>query len=192
MHAWLWITAAALVAFAVFIALGRRWWRVKWLLDWLLVLSVPRWWYSWRHAAHVMEETAAEYGPGAFYGSMDVTAEQALHHELPWWPAPTVDPEPWLAQMTAELSPEALDDDEPLSPPPPSHPVWRNPRLDDPGPGDAAVEPPASSGPDHCEDRGAPTDEGHHLAPPSRWLAGQLEILRAWSERHEAYAEILA
>lgn len=168
MPAYLWITSAAAVAFILWIAFGRRW--------------LHSLWYSWRDAAHAYAQFEADYPEAPeFIGSM-IAAEE--HHTWPeWLAAPTVDPEPWREQITAELAPEALD------PPPlsrdlsgdldaiPSHRIaepgkreivrhdaggWNSgPCLPlDPGPGDSSLasDPP---GPDQTEFGGGQGYELH-------------------------------
>ena len=127
--------ALALVALCAVAVLGLAVWGLS---------KVPRlvrgWRYDWARAKHLTGLPVVEEVPGRdFYGSMSLADEPA------WLPAPVAHEEDWLAQTRADLAPEALDsgpgetpsvdpgpdpdDDEPLSPPPLSHPVWRNPKI---------------------------------------------------------------
>lgn len=189
MPAYLWITVAAAVALVLWVAFGRRW--------------LHSLWYSWTAAVHVNEQARRDVEAATvFYGSMDVTAEQALHHELPvWLPAPPVDPEPWRQQIAHELAPETIGKD-PLSIVDqffkdtreleeivlPDAGGWiSGPCLDD------LEEGPTVSGPEGAEGVNAPllqqdTGPGGGLSlvepspsdPGQDWLGAQMAVTFAW------------
>ena len=123
MTGWLWIVAAAAVAFVVWAAFVRRWWHALW--------------YSWTRARHLVDLTETEVIPGAEWGSMnywddphgpEIVARVAAFGDIAGPP----DGLTWDEQIAADLSPETLAGS--FLPCAPTD-------ISDSGPGDAGVLP---------------------------------------------------